>query len=79
MVRELAEYRMRDVRRDARRRYPQEDLPSLARVLSAPVARDDRRRPEREVTGSRDGRPRRRRETTETGRRSARQGVDHGR
>src|SRR6202042_2379367 len=78
MARELAEYRMREVRRDAPRRFSQEDVPSPARALSAPLPRDDGRRPERQVTGNRARRSWRRRTPTDTSRRSARQGVDHG-
>lgn len=81
MARELAEYRMRDVQRDARRRYPQEDVPGLARVLSDPLPREDRHQPERQVTRSRDGHSRsgRRRRTIEAVRGSIPQGADHDR
>jgi hypothetical protein len=80
MARQLAEDRIRDLQRDAPpRRYPQEDVPSVARVLAAPLPRDDCHGPEREVAGNKDAHARRRRGAADAARRSTREGADRGR
>lgn len=81
IARKLAEYRIRDLQREVRLRYPDEDGPGLARVESTPLARESRHRPEGQVTRSRDGAAQlpRRRGTAGAVRRSRAQEVDHGR